>query len=100
VNFRWPFGNKTKMAWDPPVGALGNEVYDLLRKRGFTSAAAASFATAGCVEANDGSDTIAVDKQSPVSGEVFFYVTRAENPCGVGTLGNGTLAVRVGANCP
>ena len=68
-------------------------VYDVLRSSDpsdFTNGAL-------CVESDDGTDNRAGDTEEPVSGSMFFYLTRAENGCpdGSGSLGAG----RSGRSC-
>ncbi len=96
----------TQLSWAVGTTILGWEasveegvVYDVLRKRGSTSAEAASFGSADCVEADDGSDTIAIDKDVPGSDSLFFYLVRTQNECG-GNLGSRSDgAVRTGPQC-
>lgn len=66
------------LTWLPPVqpGAV-SMTYDLLR-----SADPAGFSLASeCVEAGDGSDTVAVDETSPPPDGAFFYLVGVRNPC-------------------
>ena len=58
------------------------------------------FAAATCVETN-GSNGNSLDAANPAAGAAFYYLVRAENACGLGTLGrvsNG--AERTGVSCP
>ena len=52
-----------------------------------------------CVEADEGADTIATDLDEPLSEQVFYYLIRAENPCGAGSLGAGAAGERSGLDC-
>jgi hypothetical protein len=102
-NLTWA-GNKSVLAWTAPLDALDDEgdlLYDTLRKRGFSGAAASTFSDAECIEVDDDADLRAVDKDLPQLGEVFFYLVRAQNDCGMGSLGVNTIQVRPqGATCP
>ncbi len=99
VNLR--FTSKTVLYWDVPLapGALASGLsYDTLR-----SGIKSNFLVADCVESDDGPNTTATDVELPSSGQVFYYLNRAQNACavGVGSLGTGsTGAVRVGVSCP
>ncbi len=81
----------------PTGGAVaGNTVYDTLRADG-----ADGFGAGTCVESNDGKDTTASDASNPFPGSTFFYLVRAQNDCGEGTLGRASSGVeRSGASCP
>ena len=71
-------------------------VYDTLR-----SSAPGGFATASCLESDDGHDTAALDTAIPAPKSVFFYLVRAQNSCGPGSLGTGTGGLpRSGPACP
>jgi len=60
-------------------------VYDVLR-----SGTASDFGIGTtCLESDDGADTLALDVQQPAAGQLFFYLVRAENECGAGSLGGG-----------
>jgi 3-phytase len=53
-----------------------------------------------CIESGDGSDTSAADTQNPHSGTVRYYLVRAENGCGPGSLGEGSDGTpRAGGSC-
>jgi len=81
-------------------GLMGVQLYDLLRKAGTTSDAAASFATATCV-VSDTTSTSATDPETPLMGQVFYYLARANNACADGTLGYRSGGVeRTGGTCP
>ena len=59
--------------------------YDLLR-----SSDGADFGVGSvCLEADDIVDRTAVDMDAPLVGEAYYYLVRAENDCGSGSLGAG-----------
>ena len=95
------FTSNTALVWDAPAdpGALPSAlVYDTLR-----SATAGDFLSAVCVESNDGPNTTASASGTPSTGEVYFYLTRAEDSCpqGAGSLGTDSFGnPRAGAACP
>ena len=73
---------------DPPV-------YDTLRADG-----PRAFDGAVCIETDDGSDTRASDVEDPAAGEVYYYLVRAENGCGLGPLGQASSGEdRQGQDC-
>jgi hypothetical protein len=91
-------GGTTSLSWTAPMELGGNSVeYDTIR-----STQAADFDTSGtCVESNDGTDTVSADSDTPTSGEVFFFLVRAENVCGGGTPGTSSAGgVRTARECP
>lgn len=56
---------------------------------------------ATCVEWDDGGDTHANDAAVPASGQGFYYLVRAENGCGEGSLGQTSDGrARRGRHCP
>ena len=58
------------------------------------------FDTATCLESDD-NDLVVVDEDLPTAGQAFYYLVRAVNTCGEGSLGYGSDgAERTGANCP
>lgn len=78
-----------------PASAL---VYDTLR-----SGVASNFLLADCVESDNGPNTTATDSAARSVGQVFFYLTRAQNSCpeGTGSLGTDSSGnPRVGTDCP
>jgi len=99
LNLRFTSG--TTLDWDPPAapGAPTSDLlYDTLR-----AVSPDGFLSASCLESDDGPDTTATDGTIPSVGQVFFYLTRAQNACpqGVGTLGtNSSGAPRAGVDCP
>jgi len=87
----------TTLTWTTPATPGGTMViYSTL-----ASSAPDDFVNAiDCVESGDGSDTTAVDTQSPQSGAVRYYLVRAENGCGPGSLGQGSDGTpRAGGLC-
>lgn len=87
------FADKTTLSWRAvPFNVL---VYDVLR-----SPNAQDFTAADCVETDD-TDTTAQDATTPAAGVVFYYLVRAENDCGEGSLGTRSDGVeRTGTSCP
>jgi hypothetical protein len=85
------------LGWTVPLEPGGIAVlYDLLRSR-----QADDFGEVGtdCIE-SDEIDLVATDSGLPLSGEVYHYLVRVENPCGgnMGSDRDGTP--RLGRNCP
>ena len=76
-------GSKTRLTWTQPplANSMGSQLYDVLR-----SGIASDFDPTTCVEQSD-ADLTAVDTSVPASGQVFFYLVRAVNECGEGSLG-------------
>jgi hypothetical protein len=93
------FADRTRLDWQAPAGPGGTSArYDVLR-----SDAASDFAGAGasCVESDDVSDRTALDPDTPLPGAVYFYLVRAENGCGGGSLGTASDGTpRAGRECP
>jgi hypothetical protein len=92
----WP--DDTTLAWGTPdhPGCV-TPIYDSIR-----SAEASDFTTgATCLESDDGSNTWAIEPDSPATGSAWFYLVRAENGCGLGPAGwdsdGGTRSAR---DCP
>jgi hypothetical protein len=93
------FRDDQTLAWTAPSdpGAT-SVVYDVVRSDdpvNFVSGAV-------CIVSDDVNQT-AADAPSPLPGEVFFYLARAENGCpgGEGTLGTDSSGVpRPGRSCP
>jgi len=88
----------TMLAWVAPLDLGGTGVvYDVMR----TPAVHDFVGPATCVESDDGADTTAVETQSPGPGGALFYLVRAQNECGAGSLGFGTGDVpRIARACP
>ncbi len=85
--------DKATLVWSKFVNDAAT--YDLLRADGPNA-----FGTATCVESN-GSDSDTYDPTVPAIGAGFYYLTRAENACGQGTLGRRSSgAERTGVSCP
>ena len=86
-------------SWEPPDPAGGTPEsvrYDLLR-----SPVSIDFVGAGACAATDVVETSAVDGTSPAPGERLFYLVRAENACGAGSLGlDSAGSERAGRTCP
>jgi hypothetical protein len=93
------WADKQTLDWMPPdeLGGTVAPFYDVLR-----SGSADDFTAAGsCIESDDGEDTVAVDLDLPAPGSVFYYLVRAENGCGAGSLGEGADgSPRSGIACP
>jgi hypothetical protein len=90
-----PLSATTSLVWSPPSEPGGTTVaYDTLQ-----SAVANDFVSAPvCVESNDASDTSSTDLA--VGPGVAFYLVRAENTCGQGTVGISSAGVpRAAAAC-
>ena len=87
------FLDKSNLVWSRFVSQAA--FYDLVR-----SATPNGFGGGACTETN-GSDGDTFDPGTPALGSGFYYLVRAENACGQGTLGrqsNGTS--RAGVSCP
>ncbi len=90
----------TTLSWSPP-GEMGGVavLYDVV-----SSLDPADFefhVSAGCVESDDGADTVAEDTTTPASGAPIFYLVMAEHACGRGPAGDGTLSgPRSALDCP
>jgi hypothetical protein len=80
---------------------MGVQYFDVLSKNGASSTAAADFTTGtSCIETND-TDTTASAAGTPAAGTVDFYLVRAGNACGEGTLGfRSSGTERAGTSCP
>jgi hypothetical protein len=77
------FDDRQTLRWDPPAASGGTTpYYDVLR-----STDATDFVAATCLETDDGADTFAEDLDVPADNQVFYYLARAGNACGDGTLG-------------
>jgi hypothetical protein len=84
------------LGWTAPglTGNMGTQVHDVLR-----STSASDFSAATCLVI-DGWATTASDPTNPASKQVFYYLPRAENECGGGTLGfNSSGVERTGVAC-
>ena len=57
--------------------------------------------SAVCVETDDDSDAQATDSEQPGFQVVFYYLVRAENVFGIGSLGEDSSgSPRAGRDCP
>jgi len=70
------------LTWQPPQlpGAV-TLTYDTIRSRHPSDFYGYWPGDTLCIESDDGSDTSAVDTETPAVGEAFYYLTRAGNPC-------------------
>jgi hypothetical protein len=85
--------NKTDLTWSGFVNDAAT--YDLVRAN-----APNAFGSAACVESL-GSDDDSYDPAVPAAGAGFYYLVRANNACGQGTLGRqASGAARTGVSCP
>jgi len=88
--------------WLPPAMAGASSwAYDALR----TPAAGDFSGAATCVESDDGDDLVAMDATMPATGQIIYYLVRAENACpgavGMGPLGTQSDGTpRTGRICP
>ncbi len=87
----------TTLSWN--AVAFNGKAYNALR-----AATPSDFTGATCLEAtafDDNRDTFAVDSAIPSSGQGFYYLIRAVNVCGAGTLGFRSNGIeRTGVSCP
>jgi hypothetical protein len=87
------FIDKSNLTWTRFVNDAS--FYDLVRAN-----TPNGFAAAACSETN-GSDGDSFDATVPTPGAGFYYLVRAENACGQGTLGRSASGVeRTGVSCP
>jgi hypothetical protein len=87
-------------SWSPPAdpgGTVAGLSYDVIR-----SSDASDFVTAAvCVESNESGNTVATLPATPASGEVLYYLVRAENACDIGPAGfDSDGAERAARQCP
>jgi subtilisin family serine protease len=89
-------GDRATLTWNATPYAGGNPpVYDTLRA---TSPEGFAIGVV-CIE-TDGDDTVSTDAENPQPGETFFYLVRAENDCGAGSVGQSSDATdRTAASC-
>jgi hypothetical protein len=88
----------TILTWSPPVVSGGVSIsYDTIVAE---AANAFSGPAATCLESGDGTDLMATDASSPPAGAARFFLVRAVNVCGVGSVGAGTSDPRVVRACP
>jgi subtilisin family serine protease len=92
--------SKDWLLWTEPAkpGSIAAVLlYDTLRA---DSPDGFAMASTVCVEP-DGADTQSHDPSTPSPGNTFYYLVRAENPCGEGRLGIDSRSyVRTGLSCP
>ncbi len=95
-----PAGNRHVLVWDAvedPGGSSGEVAYDVLR-----SQQAANFdsdPSAVCIDPS-GLDLQAIDTTVPPPDGIFFYLVRARNECGPGSLGSRSDGTpRLGRDC-
>ncbi len=91
------FESASRMTWNDQVtpNPYATRLFDVIR-----SATPSDFSTATCVETGDG-NTTADDATVPAPGAGFYYLVRAVNRCGDGTLGFRSNGVeRTGSSCP
>jgi len=90
------FTEDSTLIWAPPAQPGGMTIsYDTIR-----AIDPSGFATSmTCVE-SDASDTVSIDMMAPALGGIAYYLARAQNACGLGSLGtasNGTS--RLAGDC-
>jgi len=83
----------TTLVWSLSDPGCINPVYDVLR-----STIASDFSGAVCLETND-TDTTALDSAVLPPDTIFFYLIRAENPCGEQMGMNSDSIPRTGILC-
>ncbi len=91
------FTTKTALNWSAPLSPGGTApLYDTLR-----SSSASDFgASSTCLESN-GTDSTTAEPSKPLAANAYFYLVRAKNSCGTGTLGTRSNGVvRTGRACP
>lgn len=91
--------DRQTLVWQRPADMGGSitPVYDVLR-----SDRPDDFLTAAvCIETADGTDAIATDTEPVAPGGLFYYLVRAKNDCGSGSLGEGSGGTaRDAIDCP
>jgi hypothetical protein len=91
----------TTLSWVAPLtgGTAASMRYDTLRS---TSASNFnSLVTTVCVETDDGPNVTATHAIDPANKEAYYFQVRAENTCGLGSMGvTSALVDRVGIACP
>ncbi|ANM28493.1 hypothetical protein ABI59_00895 [Acidobacteria bacterium Mor1] len=86
------WSNKNVLLWRYPDDLGGSPLvglFDVVR----SDNPAEFFFALHCVEGDDSSDTLAIDPETPDEGVTWFYLVRAENPCGRGSLGRESSGV-------
>jgi len=91
------FADATTLTFAPPAAPGGSSLrYDTIR-----ADAPAGFEVAATCVAIDGPDTTVVDPVVPAEEAGFYYLVRAKNVCGQGSLGAGSDgSQRFGRACP
>jgi len=90
-----PIAREHYLSWEWPLGAQMTEAFDVLR-----ATSGNGFGSAICLEI-DGTDLEAADTQTPSLGTIWYYLVRAGNTCGEGSLGaNSAGAPIAGTSCP
>jgi hypothetical protein len=91
------FADATSLTWAAPAASGGSPVrYDVLR-----ADAPTGFDVAATCVASDELGVTAVDPAEPSEGAAFYYLLRAQNACGQGSLGAGSDGfARFGRACP
>jgi len=89
-------GGSALLQWLPPVSPGGTAPqYDTIR----SVVSDFELGSSTCVESGDSSDLTASDPTVPPAA--YYYLIRARNTCGIGTLGSmSSGALRVAAPCP
>jgi CSLREA domain-containing protein len=82
IDLQFAADGMTMTFTEPLVTGGGVPLFDMLRADGMAQFAS----TAVCVESND-LDNAAVDGANPALGQMFVYIPRAENDCGLGVMG-------------
>ncbi|MDX1387832.1 MAG: S8 family serine peptidase [Acidobacteriota bacterium] len=87
--------DRQTLTWSPSAYQGGTvPVYDTIRSTAPDDFEGGSV----CIESDD-ADTTATDAQAPAVDEVFYYLIRAENDCGSGSLGVGAGGARTAISC-
>jgi len=85
--------NPTTLTWDSLAGQAGpTTVYDVITGPLSALRASATFSSITCLEEDNPTNGIVSPNDLPAAGDGFWYLVRAENPCGSGTWGDGTSA--------
>ena len=91
------FSDAVSLVWTPPAAPGGTSPrYDSVR-----STSRSDFVTGAICLETDGIDTSSIESATPAPGQVFYYLIRAENSCGDGSLGtNSGGSERTARICP
>jgi len=82
IDLQFAADGMTMTFTEPLMTGGGVPYFDMLRADGMAQFAS----TAVCVESNE-LDNAAVDGANPALGQMFVYIPRAENDCGLGVMG-------------